>query len=87
MFDANDQKVLQTMIEKAIATQLDTKITKLENRLLEEMECAEKNLERKIQSAENNFCIAILEQTNTFLCLRTLSDLEKRLETLEQQTA
>ena len=78
--------------EAVMTSRINRCIAKSENLVLKEMERTRKILEDKIQNVQNNldnvteyYRITKLEHDNTTLLLRAVSNLEQRVEVLEQK--
>ncbi len=95
-FDEMDKRFDKKLVraESSILVKIDRRLAKSENLVLEEMERTRRNLEVKIQNVQNNldhiqeyYRITRLEQDNAVMILRIVSDLQNRVEILEQKTA
>ena len=84
----------ENSILSEIDRRMDDRFAKSENLVLDEMERTRRILEGKIQTVQNNlddireyYRISKLEQDNSALLLCIVSDLQKRVDLLEQKTA
>ena len=84
----------ENSILSEIDKRMDDRFAKSENLVLDEMERTRRILEGKIQTVQNNlddireyYRISKLEQDNSALLLCIVSDLQKRVDLLEQKTA
>ena len=80
--------------EASMIAEMDKRFAKSENLVLEELERTRRILDQKIQNMQDNldaiteyYRITKLEQDNTVLFLGMVSDLQKRVEKLEQKIA
>ena len=80
--------------EASMIAEMDKRLAKSENLVLEELERTRRILDQKIQNMQDNldaiteyYRITKLEQDNTVLFLGMVSDLQKRVEKLEQKIA
>lgn len=97
MLDQKDLQAIRKIVKEEnmeSEKRTDTKLTKSENLILEEMERTRNILEKRIDKVQKNldelnqyYRITKLENDNTVLLLKMTDELSKRVEELEKRTA